>query len=66
MTDGPILFRGIENGHEHVLRPDAGSFTKMFHDPSEQRFLLFNGAGAEHDDLDVHDIGAPGDAVGIA
>jgi hypothetical protein len=54
------------NGHEHVLRADAGSFAEQLRDPPEQRFLLFHGAGAEHGDLDVHDIGAPGDAVGIA
>jgi hypothetical protein len=66
VADGPILFRGIENGYEHVLRADAGAFAEQLRDPAEQRFLLFHGAGVEHGDLDVHDIGAPGDAVGIA
>lgn len=28
VTDGPVLFRGVENGHEHVLRPDAGAFAE--------------------------------------
>src|SRR5690242_18319946 len=25
-AEGPIFFRGLENVHEHVLRPDAGAF----------------------------------------
>src|SRR5215467_14903131 len=66
VADGPILFRGFENVHEHVVRPDAGAFGKQLRDPPEQRLLLFRGAVVEHCDLDVHDIGAPGDAVGIA
>ena len=66
VADGPILFRGIENGHEHVLGAEAGSFAEQLRDPPEQRFLLFQGAGVEHGDLDVHDVGAPCDAVGIA
>jgi len=66
VADGPILFRGFENIYKHVLRADARAFAKKFRDPPEQRFLLFHGAGVEHSDLDVHDIGASGDAVGIA
>jgi hypothetical protein len=66
VADGPILFRGIENGHEHVLGAEAGSFAEQLRDPPEQRFLLLQGAGVEHGDLDIHDVGAPGDAVGIA
>jgi len=66
VADGPILFRGIENAHEHVLWANAGSFAEQLRDPPEQRFLLFRGAGAEHGDLDVHDISASCDAVGIA
>src|SRR6266516_4952336 len=45
VADGPILFCGIENGHEHVLRADAGSFAEQLRDPPEQRFLLFHSAG---------------------
>jgi hypothetical protein len=55
VADGPILFRGIENGHEHVLGAEAG---EELSDPPEQRFLLFHGAGVEHGDLDVHGVGA--------
>jgi hypothetical protein len=65
VADGPILFCSIENDHEHVLRAYAGAFSEQLHDSPEQRFLLFRTAGVEHGDLDVHDIGAPGDAVGI-
>jgi hypothetical protein len=43
-----------------------GSFAEQLRDPPEQRFLLFQGADVEHGDLDVHDVGAPCDAVGIA
>jgi hypothetical protein len=25
VADGPILFRGIENGHEHVLGTEGGA-----------------------------------------
>jgi len=28
VADGPILFRGVEKVHEHVLRPDAGAFAE--------------------------------------
>ena len=62
VADGPILFRGLDKVHEHVLRADAGAFTEQFRDPPEQRFLLFHGAGVEHGDLDEHEIVAPGDA----
>jgi hypothetical protein len=44
VADGPILFRGIENVHEHVLWANAGSFAEQLRDPPEQRFLLFHGA----------------------
>ena len=43
VADGPILFRGLENVHEHVLRADAGAFAEQLRDPPEQRFLLFQG-----------------------
>src|SRR5205085_12680538 len=49
----------------HVLRADAGVLAEQLGDPPEQRLLLFHGAGVEYGDLDVHDIGAPDDAVGI-
>src|ERR1700733_3610976 len=65
MTDGPFLFRGVDNVHEDVLRPNAGTFAEQLCDPPEQRFLLLPGAGVEEGDFDVHDISAPGDAVGI-
>jgi hypothetical protein len=65
VADRPILFRGVENVHEHALRPDAGAFAEQLRDPPKQRFLLFRRAGVEHGDLDVHNIGAPGDAVRI-
>ena len=48
VADGPILLRGVENVHEHVLRPDAGAFAEQLRGPPEQRFLLFHGAGVEH------------------
>ena len=51
VSDGPILFRGVENVHEHVLRPDPGVLAEQFRDPPEQRSLLFQGAGVEHGDL---------------
>jgi hypothetical protein len=51
---------------EHVLRPDAGVLAEQLRDPPEQRFLLFQGAGVEHGDLDVHEIVNPGDAIGSA
>ena len=51
MAEGPILFRGIENVDEHVLRPDAGAFADQLRDPPEQRLVLFRGAGVEHGDL---------------
>lgn len=35
VAEGPILFRGLENVHEHVLRPDAGAFAEQFHGPPE-------------------------------
>ena len=66
VADGPVLFRGGENGHEPVLPPDAGIFAEQLRDPPEQRFFLFRGAGVEHGDLDIHEIIAPGDAKGIA
>jgi hypothetical protein len=66
VADRPILFCGIENGHEHVLRTNTGAFAKQVGDPAEQRFLLFYGAGAKDGDLDVDDIGAPSDTVGMA
>ena len=65
VAEVPILFRGVIDVHKHVLRPNAGAFAEQLHDPPAQRFLLFQGAGIEHGDLDVHEIGAPGDAVGI-
>ena len=40
MAEGPILFRGIENVDEHVLRPDAGAFAEQLRDPPEQRLVL--------------------------
>src|SRR6476660_4055475 len=64
VADGPILCRGVDNVHENVLRPDAGTFAEQFCDPPKQRFLLFHGAGVEHGDLDEHEIVAPGDAKG--
>src|ERR1700733_12158259 len=66
MADGPILLRGLEHVHEHVLRPGAGAFAEQLRDPPEQRFLLFRGAGVEHRDLDEHEIVAPDDAEGRA
>jgi hypothetical protein len=66
VADGPVLLCGLENVHEHVLGPDAGVFAKQLRDPPEQRFLLFRGAGVEHNDLDVDGIRAAGDAIGIA
>jgi hypothetical protein len=63
MTDGPILLRGLENEHEHVLRANAGAFAEQLRHAPEQRLFLFHGAGFEHGDLDVHDISAPSDAV---
>src|SRR5882757_4366418 len=62
VAEGPILFRGLENVHEHVLWADAGAFAEQFRDPPEQRFLLFQGAGVEHGDLNEYEIVAPGDA----
>jgi hypothetical protein len=62
VAEGPILFRGLEHVHEHVLWPDAGAFPKQLREPPEQRFLLFHGAGVEHGDLNIHQIVAPGDA----
>ena len=59
VTDRPILFRGLENVHEHVLRPDAGAFAEQLRGPPEQRFLLFEGTGVEHGDPDEHEIIAP-------
>jgi hypothetical protein len=38
---------------------------EQFRDAPEQRLLLLGGACVEHGDLDVHDIGASGDAVAI-
>ena len=52
-----------KNIHEHVLRPDAGVFAEQFRGPPVQRFLLFDGAGVEHGDLDVDDILGPVDAI---
>jgi hypothetical protein len=63
VADGPILFRGLENEHEHVLRANARAFAEQLCHAPEQRLFLFHGAGVEHGDLDVHDISAPGDAV---
>ena len=65
VAHGPILFRGLENVYERVLRPDAGAFAEQLGNPPEQPLLLSKGAGLEHDDLDGNDIGAAGDAVGI-
>ena len=65
MADGPILFRGQENIYEYVLGANTGAFAEQLRDTTEQRLLLFDGAAVEHGDLDVNDIGAPGDAVGM-
>jgi hypothetical protein len=56
MADGPILFRCVENVHEHVLRPDARAFAEQFRDPPEQRLLLVYRMCVEYSDLDVDDI----------
>jgi hypothetical protein len=63
VADRPVLFRGLKNVHEHVLRPDAGIFAEQLRGAPEQRFLLSGGAGVEHGDLDVHDIFAPADSI---
>lgn len=65
MANGPVLLRGFENDHKDVLRADAGAFAKQLRDPPEQCFLLFKSTGVEHGDLDIYDIGAPRDAIGI-
>jgi len=51
VAEGPILFRGLENIYERVLRPDAGAFAEQLGNPPEQTLLLFRGAGVEHGDL---------------
>src|SRR3954466_2119455 len=51
VAEGPVLFRGLENVHEHVLRPDTRAFAEQLRDAPEQRFFLFLGAGVEHGDL---------------
>jgi hypothetical protein len=61
IAEGPILFRGLKNVYEHILRPDAGAFAKQLYSSPEQRFLLFRGASVEHRDLDIHEIIAAGD-----
>src|SRR5262249_45147700 len=66
VADGPILFRGLQNVHEHILRPDAGAFAEQLRGSAEQRLFLLHGAGAEHGDLDEHEIVAAGDAKGSA
>lgn len=53
MTDRPILFRGFDNIHEHVLRTDAGVFAQQLGGALEERFLLFEGARVDHGDLNV-------------
>src|SRR6516164_1645929 len=58
----PILFRGLENVHEHVLRAEAGAVAEQLREPPEQRLLLFYGTGAEYGDLDKQEIVAPVDA----
>jgi hypothetical protein len=40
VADRPVLFRGLKNIHEHVLRPDARVFAEQLRGPPEQRFLL--------------------------
>jgi len=61
-ADRPILFRCVENVHEHVLRPDAGALTEQLRDPPKQRFLLFRRVVLN---TVIRNIGAPGDAVRI-
>src|SRR5262249_49699979 len=61
-ADRPILFRGVQNVHEYVLWPDAGTSAEQVRDPPEQRLFLFRGAGAEHGDLDKHKIVTASDA----
>ena len=39
VADGPVLFGGIENVHEHVLRADARAFAEQFRDAPEQRLF---------------------------
>lgn len=65
MADGPILFRGFENIHEYVLGTDTGAFAEQLRNTTEQRLLLFHGAAVEHGNLDVDNVSASGDAVGI-
>jgi len=60
----PILSRGLDSIHEHVLRPDARAFTEhsksLLYSPSP-----LHGYDVEYDDLNVNDIGTPDDAVVI-
>src|SRR3954447_629064 len=66
VADGPILLRGVRDGHEHVLRPYARAFTKQLRNASEQRFLLFRRAGVEYGDSDEHEIVTPLNSERIA
>lgn len=66
MTDGPVLFRGFNNVHEHVLRTQARVFAQQLGCALEERLLLFERARVEHGDLDVSEIIAPRDAEDIA
>src|SRR6516225_5388189 len=62
VAHGPILFRGLENVHKHILRADAGAVAEQLREPPEQRLLLFCGTGVEYGDLDKQEIVAPVDA----
>jgi hypothetical protein len=37
VADGPVLFRGVENVHEHVLGPDAGILAEQFRDENARQ-----------------------------
>src|SRR5690349_26571 len=43
IANGPILFRRVQDVHEHIPRPDAGALTEKLRDPPEQRLFLFRG-----------------------
>src|ERR1700689_2913248 len=61
VSEGPILLHHLDQVHEHILRPNDRAFAQELRDPQKQRFLLFEGAGVAHGELDQHQIVAPGD-----
>src|SRR5882724_5032162 len=61
-TKRPVFLRDLDEVDEHVLRPHAGLFPKLFGDAAKQRLLLLQAACVRDGELDDHQVVAAFDA----